>query len=373
MGEDYMKNYLRRGSPASLITALAVLIALMLFGLGARPGFAQTSNGTIAGAIVDKTGAAIPDARVEAISEDRGGEPRVAETDSSGSYRIEPLLPGKYTLVIKKQGFADIKVSGLDVKASLTTTFNGALEIAVQNATVLVEASTGQELQTQSGDLSASISSSEVHELPIFGLNPIALVLTLPGVQDPGSRGISNGVDFSVNGTRPRANNFLIDGQDDNDNSINGQAFQPTNLEAISEVTILTNSYGPEFGRGGGSVTNVIYKGGTNDFHGSAWELATNSALATAKKEDLFAGCATATPPTCHPVSVENTFGFSAGGPIKKNKLFVFGSSQWDRTRSTNNGSNLFGCFVCWPCRADSHKERSLGKCYARGPRSWNS
>ena len=336
-----MKNYVRSRNAASLITALAVLIALMFEGMGATSGFAQTSNGTIAGAIVDKTGAAVPDARVEATSEDRGGEPRVAETDSSGSYRIEPLLPGKYTLVIKKQGFADTKVSGLDVRASLTTTFNGTLEIAVQNATVLVEASTGQELQTQSGDLSASISSSEVHELPIFGLNPIALVLTLPGVQDPGTRGISNGVDFSVNGTRPRANNFLIDGQDDNDNSINGQAFQPTNLEAISEVTILTNSYGAEFGRGGGSVTNVIYKGGTNDFHGSAWELATNSALATAKKEDLFAGCATNTPPTCHPVSVENTFGFSAGGPIKKNKLFVFGSSQWDRTRSTNNGSNL--------------------------------
>ncbi len=337
-----MKGYLRRGSFISLVTTLAVLIALVLCGLGAVPGFAQTSNGTIAGSVVDKTGAGVPDATIEAISDDRGGDPRIVQTDSSGSYRVEPLLPGKYTLVIKKAGFADIKVSGLDVKASLTTTFNGALEVAGQAATVLVEASTGQELQTQSGDLSASISSSEVHELPIFGLNPIALVLTLPGVQDPGGRGISNGVDFSVNGTRPRSNNFLIDGQDDNDNSINGQAFQPTNLEAISEVTILTNSYGAEFGRGGGSVTNVIYKGGTNDFHGSIWELATNSALATAKKEDLFAGCETHLPvPNCHPVSVDNAYGFSAGGPIKKNKLFVFGSSQWDPIRSSNNGSPL--------------------------------
>jgi outer membrane receptor protein involved in Fe transport len=328
-----MRNKYRTGK------VLAVVVAFLA--LAVVPGHAQTSNGVIAGVIIDKTGAGVPKALVEATSTDRGGAPHVSETDSTGSYRIESLLPGIYSLVVKKDGFAEIKVSGLAVNASLSTTFSGTLEIAGQVTSVLVEASSGQELQTQSGDLSASISSSEIHDLPIFGLNPIALVLTQAGVQDPGGRGISNGVDFSVNGARPRANNFLIDGQDNNDNAINGQAFQPTNLEAISEVTLLTNSYGAEFGRGGGSVTNVIYKGGTNDFHGSAWELATNSALATAKQEDLFAGCATNTPPTCHPVSVENTAGFSFGGPIKHNKLFVFGSSQWDRTRSTNNGSTL--------------------------------
>jgi outer membrane receptor protein involved in Fe transport len=320
-----------------------VLAALLAFAvLPVVPVYAQTSNGVIAGVIVDNSGAVVLKATVEATSTERGGAPHVAETDSSGAYRIESLLPGTYSLVVKKDGFAEIKVSGLEVKASLTTTFNGTLELAGQTTSILVEASNGQELQTQSGDLSASLSSSEVHDLPIFGLNPIALVLTEPGVQDPGTgRGLSNGVNFSVNGNRPRSNNFLIDGQDNNDNSIAGQAFQPSNLEAISEVTILTNSYSAEYGRGGGSVTNVIYKGGSNNFHGSAWELANNSALATAKHEDLFAGCETTTPPSCHPVSVENTFGFAFGGPIVRNKLFVFGSSQWDRTRSTNNGNPI--------------------------------
>ncbi len=317
-----------------------VLAGLVAFAaLSVMPAYTQTSNGVIAGAIVDKSGAAVPNATAAATSEDRGGEPRVVETDSVGSYRIESLLPGRYTLVVKKGGFADIKVSGLEVKASLTTTFNGTLEVAGQVATIVVEAPTGQELQTQSGDLSANISSAEVSDLPIFGLNPIALVLTQPGVQDGNGRGFSNGFDFSVNGTRPRANNFLIDGQDNNDNAINGQAFQPINKEAIGEVTVLTNSYSPEFGRGGGSVTNVIYKGGTNDFHGSAWELATNSALATAKHEDLIAGCKALG--SCHPVSVDNLYGFAIGGPIKHNKLFVFGSSQWDPIRSTNNGSTI--------------------------------
>jgi outer membrane receptor protein involved in Fe transport len=322
-------------------TAIVLAVIVVFLALSVLPGRAQTSNGVIAGVIVDKSGAGVPSATVEATSSDRGGQPRVSETDSAGSYRIESLMPGTYTLVVKKGGFAELKVSGLEVNASLTTTFNGTLEVAGQVASILVEASTGQELQTQSGDLSASISSAEIHDLPIFGLNPIALVLTQAGVQDPGDRGISNGVNFSVNGTRPRANNFLIDGQDNNDNAINGQAFQPSNLEAIGEVTLLTNSYGAEFGRGGGSVTNVIYKGGTNNFHGSAWDLANNSALATAKHEDLISGCELDTPPTCHPVFVENVFGFSIGGPIKHDKLFVFGSSQWDRFRSTNNGSSL--------------------------------
>jgi carboxypeptidase family protein/TonB-dependent receptor-like protein len=327
-----MRNWSRALVVLTLILGVEALLAL--------PGYAQTSNGTIAGVIVDTSGSAVPDAKVEITSDDRGGEPRVMNTDGSGSFRVEALIPGKYTVAVKKAGFSDLKISGIDVRASLTATANGVLEVAGQNATVLVEATNAQELQTQSGDLSANLSSTDIHELPINSLNPISLVLTEPGVQDGNGRGISNGVNFSVNGARPRANNFLIDGQDDNDNSIAGQAFQPSNLEAIGEVTILTNSYSAQYGRGGGSVTNVIYKGGTNDFHGSAWELATNSALASASHENILAGCELNG--SCHPVSVDNTFGFAFGGPIKHNKLFVFGSSQWDRTRSTNNGNPIF-------------------------------
>jgi hypothetical protein len=326
---------MRNWSRVLVVLALILWVGAVL----AIPGYAQTSNGTIAGTIVDKTGAAVPEAKVQVTSMDRGGEPREINTDSSGSYRIEALLPGTYAVAVTKPGFSDLKISGLEVKASLTTTASGVLEVAGQNATVLVEATNAQELQTQSGDLSANLTSTDVHELPINNRNPITLVLTEPGVQDGNGRGISNGVNFSVNGARPRANNFLIDGQDDNDNAIAGQAFQPSNLEAIGEVTILTNAYSAQFGRGGGSVTNVIYKGGTNDFHGSAWEEATNSDLATASHQSLLAGCVQQK--SCHPVSVENTFGFAFGGPIKHNKLFIFGSSQWDRTRSTNNGNPI--------------------------------
>src|SRR2546422_10343067 len=165
----------------------------------------------------------------------------------------------------------------------------------------MVEAS-GEQLQAQPGELSADISKLEINNLPFASLNPISLVLTQPGVQSVASRDdFTNGFSFSVNGTRPRANNFLIDGQDNNDNAINGQAFQATNLEAISEVTILTNSYGAEFGRGGGSVTNVISKGGTNRWHGSLYDIHRNSALAAIPAEVKLTGV------TSNPVDIENT------------------------------------------------------------------
>ncbi|MFI5176577.1 MAG: TonB-dependent receptor plug domain-containing protein, partial [Terriglobia bacterium] len=240
------------------------------------------------------------------------------------------------SVAITANGFAPLKIENLEVRASLITTANGKVEISGVTSSVNVEASVGAELQTTTGDLSHSIGSKEITSLPIFNLNPISLVLTEPGVVAPSSReDFTNGVGFSVNGTRPRANNFLIDGQDNNDQSIGGQALQPINLEAIGEVAILTNSYGSEFGRGGGSVTNVIYKGGTNQFHGSAWDLIQSSALQAIPADQKLVGV------TQNPVSIENTFGFSLGGPVVKDKLFFFGTSQWDRFRSTANDITL--------------------------------
>ncbi len=317
----------------SIVRILVVGFA-MLF-LAAGVGFAQTSNGAIAGGMTDKTGAAVPGATVAASSTELG-EKRSTTTDGVGTYRIESLLPGKYMVVVTASGFAELKVSNVDVRASSTSTVNGVLEVASVAATITVEAGTGQLLQTQSGDITHSISKVEINNLPIFGLSPIALALTQPGVLQPSSReDFTNGVGFSVNGTRPRANNFLIDGQDNNDNAINGQAFQLINLEAISEVTILTNSYSSEFGRGGGSVTNLTTKGGTNAWHGSAYDLHRNSALAAIPAELKLQGT------TKNPVDIENVFGYSFGGPIKKNKLFLFQAIQWDRDRTSADGSTL--------------------------------
>jgi outer membrane receptor protein involved in Fe transport len=321
---------------------------------------AQTSNGTIAGTITDKSGGAVANATVQAFSQSMGKTLGTATTDSSGGYRIDALFPGKYSVTVKSAGFSELRVSDVDVRGSYTTTVSGVLELGALSSTITVEASVGQELQTQSGELSKSFGEPEIANLPYQSLNPISLVLTQAGVSagDQVAGGItnnsnfsfrSNGQQFTVNGRSPRSNNFLIDGQDNNDNSIAGQAFQPINEAAVGEVTILTNSYSAEFGRGGGSVTNVISKGGTNDFHGSAWELNRNSYYAAIPADQGFNGSVCSNPPPAgrkcgsigNPVDNENTFGYAVGGPVLKNKLFFFQSTQWDRERQTANGSPL--------------------------------
>ncbi len=315
---------------------LGLLLALIF--LAAASASAQTSKGSIVGTITDPQGAVVAGATVTAENSQVGGERRVTTTDSSGAFRFEALSLGIYKVTVKAAGFTELVITGVAVRAATSATVNGTLEVSAVSSTVTVEATTGQELQTESGELSNTITKKEIGELPILNLNPISLVLTEPGVTAPSSReDFTNGVGFSVNGTRPRGNNFLLDGQSNNDLSITGQAFQPTNLEAVGEVTILTNSYSAEFGKGGGSVTNVIYKGGTNNFHGSAWDLIQNSALQAIDASLKAPNGDT----TKNPVTVDNTFGFSFGGPAIKDKLFGFGSAQWDRFRSTATDLNL--------------------------------
>ncbi len=129
----------------------------------------------------------------------------------------------------------------------------------------------------------------------------------------------------------PRANNFLLEGQDNNDAGIAGQGFQPENLEAVKEVKVLENSYTAEFGHGAGSVSNMIFQSGSNQFHGAVYERLTNNSLDAIDKADHFNGVTTETKYR------ENWPGFRIGGPVIKNKVFFFGSYQWDFYRSTAN------------------------------------
>lgn len=295
--------------------------------------FAQSSNGTIAGTVTDPKDAVVPRADVRVVSPEFGSVHQT-RADSIGTFRLESLQPGTYTVTISSSGFADLAITNVVVNGSLTTTLNAKLQLAVTQQTVEIVAPAAQIIDTQSGEMGGTLNQQELVQLPFYSLNPAELALTLPGVHDvPSGQGavnanFTNGFGFSVNGTRPRANNFLIDGQDDNDYTLAGQALQPTNLGAIEEVTILTNAYSAEFGRGGGSVTNYIYKSGTNLIHGDLWEINRNSALAAIPAQTSVAG-----PATKNPYDNENTFGFDAGGPILKDKLFVFGAAQWDRER----------------------------------------
>lgn len=309
-------------------------IAVLIAAQAAGSLFAQTSKGTLAGTVADSSGAAV--ANAEIIAKDtQGAETRKVRSGPAGEYRIDAITPSVYTLNVTAPGFSRKEISAITVQSSIITSQNVTLEIGATEQTISVEAS-GTPIQTETGELSSTISAAEIAKLPINSLNPIDLVLTQPGVVAVAGRdSFTNGSAFSANGLRPRANNFLIDGFDNNDQGIGGQALQPGNVEAIKEVSVLRNSYAPEFGRGGASVTNVIYKNGTNQFHGSLWERYTGNALNALTSEEKRSGI------TSKPRNVDNTFGFQVGGPVIKNKLFLFGSSQWHRIYGAESGNQL--------------------------------
>lgn len=192
------------------------------------------------------------------------------------------------------------------------------------------------QLQASNGERSNTFEVRQITELPIAGLNPTNLVFTLPGVADVGQTlagGFVQGTEFSVNGLRARANNQLLDGLDNNDNSINGQSYQPSVRDGYAEVAILSSNYSAEFGRADGAITIVTTRSGANQFHGSAYDIIQNSAFNSLTPGQRRDGL------TAVPQSADNTFGGSLGGPIFKNKLFFFGTFQADLLRSNDSAS----------------------------------
>src|SRR6187402_1579624 len=299
---------------------LGVLLLALFMASGV---YAQTSKGTITGIVRDLNGAAIPNASVTALNVETN-EARSATSEDTGAFRFDAVTPGRYTLSATAPGFQKFDATGLQVRASLVTSYDPKLSVGIVSDTVSVEAG-GAILNTENGSLSGTVGSMELQKLPIFSLNPIELLTTLPGVQRVSNSDMSNGSSVQVSGGRPRANNFLIDGQEINDISIGGQAIQPQIPYLYSEATVYTHNAPAEFGRASGGVVNLISQGGTNTFHGQAWELYSGSGLNSQDGQTRQLTGVTKTRYNQHQI------GFTAGGPLWKDKLFAFGAGQWTR------------------------------------------
>jgi hypothetical protein len=293
--------------------------------------WAQTSSGTIVGTVTDPTGAAIPDATVTAVSKDTG-EKKVAKTNSVGGYRIESVTPGVFDISAEAPNFQKTTTENIRVVSSKETSVNESLGIGKTSVTVEV-AGDQATLDTDTGTMSGTLNSVAINNLPVGDLNPYALAETLPGVQVVSSQNsFSEGDNFSVNGARSRANNFLIEGSDNNDAGIHGSGITPENLDAIEEVVLLENSYQAEFGGGGGSVANLIYKNGSNHFHGAVWERLFNSSLNASDKSNFYTG-------QTKSKTRENIYGYDIGGYAIKDKLFFFNSLQFDHFNSSTQST----------------------------------
>ncbi len=295
---------------------------------------AQTSQGILAGVTRDSTGAVLPGAQVT-ITNEETGEVRKGLAKSDGAYRLEGIPPGRYTVVVGEAGFESKKATGVVINPSVISSYDAVLTIGQTSEVVEVKA-VSNAINTENGQLTGIVNSNDIVELPIFSLNPIELATTLPGIQpivQPGSGAGAQGQIFSANGARPRANNFLIDGQEINDVAIAGQGFQPDIPGAYSTLAVLENSASAEYGRAGGAVTNLVTARGSNTYHGSAYERYTGSGLnalsATQRQSKAtYAALGQTVPKTRFD---RHTFGFTGGGPIFKDKLFAFGAGQWQR------------------------------------------
>ncbi|MFY9608246.1 MAG: carboxypeptidase regulatory-like domain-containing protein [Blastocatellia bacterium] len=314
--------------------SVAYAAALLMFSASFMPLFsssvhAQSSKGIVVGTINDPAGAVVAGATVK-ITNTATNVSRETLTSSEGNFRVDAVDPGVYTIEIKAAGFKTITLENVTVVAAQATTTDAQLEVGAQSEVVNVNADAAVILQKQDGARASTLESRQIVDLPVAGLNPVNLVFTLPGVTDPGilTGGFVQGTEFNINGLRARANNQLIDGADNNDNSITGQQIQPILRDGYKEVTVLGGDNSAEYGRAGGAVVNVVTRGGTNQFHGSVYDVIDTSALSS-----LSAGQKANEGLTSVPVYIQNSFGGSFGGPIKKDKLFFFGTFQPTLTR----------------------------------------
>jgi hypothetical protein len=298
--------------------------------------------------VEDPQGAVVVGARVSARHLATNREFKT-ETNSAGLLALRDLPPGVYSVRIEARSFSPYEASNLSVEVGKDTALavvklqlGSATEtVNVESAPPLVESTTDQ--------ISETFSAEKVSSLPV-GNSFDSLALFIPGVATAGDASFSNnnGAEISVNGERARANNFQIDGQSNNDNSIAGPSIAFGNQDAIAEVQVVTN-YDAEFGRNTGAVVNYVTKAGTNQFHGTAYEFWQGSifdSLENQEKSPLFGFCPQGVSPSTGctaptvPGFVDNRFGGSVGGPIKKDKIWFFGSSNIERQRFAGSPSS---------------------------------
>ena len=285
-----------------------------LFAMLAASAFAQTFRGDLSGIVTDSSGAALANAVVRV--EDRAtGLTRSTLTGSSGEYLVAELPVGTYALTVSMPGLEVKKIENIDIAVAKTTNINVTLGVATQTAVVEVNASAAL-LETSSSSLVANVDDKSVQEMPMNGRDFTQMVKLAPG---------STPISTSINGMRTNGKNFQIDGADNNDGYSNAVAVNQGGvsgipgallpIESIDQFSVETNA-GADAGRNAGGAVQMVIKSGTNNLHGTFYFFDRN--------EDLAWPSAVQTPGTRIPEIRNNQFGFSSGGPIRKNKTFFF-------------------------------------------------
>ena len=295
------------------------LFALTL--LAAVTGFGQNIRGTILGTVHDQSGAVIRGAKVTA-RQVATGLVREETTNDSGEYLFAQLPVGQYDLTAEASGFKKIDKQNILLQVDDKLRVDLDMTVGAITETVAVEAS-APVIQTDSATVGNVVDNKKVTELPLNGRNFLQLNLLVPGANQgvKGSQNQTQGGSITVNGAREQANNFLLDGVDNNDLAIN-QYSVAISTEAIQEFKVQASTYSAEFGRSGGAQINVATKSGSNQFHGVLYEYLRNADLDAKNFFDR---------PGPIPPYKRNQFGTSVGGPVIKDRTFFF--FNWESTR----------------------------------------
>src|SRR3989475_3180795 len=356
---------LKSGEGAFPLRLSFLAVALMLV-FSLPPSYGQIVTATLSGTITDPTGAAIPEASVTATKVATGAATK-ATTDGAGNYSLPSLPPGIYKLTVEKTGFKATVLSGIQLLVNQQAVVNAQLQVG-QVTTAIEVSSAAPLVETTTASVGTVISEREVVNLPLNLRRFGALAVLVPGTTTDNGGFASNAqtspfseTTYTANGARSSSNNILIDGADSKSLSFGGFALQPP-PDAVQEFKIQTNIYSAAFGKTAGSTINLVTKSGTNELHGTVYEFLRNDAL---DARNFFA--------TDKPEFRRNQYGFALGGPIRKNKTFVFGNYEALRqskglslTSLVPNANQLAGDF------SDVLNGKTFNLCGAGGPANLN-
>ncbi len=293
-------------------TAYLLLAAVLIFSTGL---YGQGTRATVTGRVADESGAVVPGAKVT-ITNVGTNEARATQTDSTGDYVVPQLLPGEYTIAVELTGFKKEVRRGIVLETGHQARIDITLKVGNVAETVDVT-SEAPLIQSENMALGNVVDMKKISQLPLNGRSYLTLAQLQPNVFAPAqgsTLGFRGG--FNVAGNSEVANNYILDGIDNNDETTNQPLHFPI-VDAVREFKVLTGTYGAEYGRQAGGQIIVTTRSGTNAFHGSAWEFHRNSPL---DARNFFL--------PSKPAFRRHQFGGVLGGPIKRDKTFIFGGYE---------------------------------------------
>lgn len=290
------------------------------------------NTGSISGVVTDPSGAVVEGAHVT-VTNQATNSARTVSSNASGFYSVTNLVPGSYIVAVEKSGFKPVKFANTPLTVAQTLSLDAKLVVGAQEQTIEVSGQDVAPIETESNQLSTLIDSKAIVDLPLLTRNPYELVLLSPGAIQTNDAVPAGG--FSVNGSRDRNNNFLLDGVDNNDTGVPGGAsgIVAINPDSTQEFRVISNDFNAEYGRNTGAIVDIVTRSGSNHLHGDAYWFG--------RYNDLGARNFFNRAPDPQDPYVRNQFGFSVGGPIIKNRTFFFINNEYQRYRTTLTASSI--------------------------------